>query len=113
METHRTNMSGYIPAMVALVSVVYFSLPVFAQVADGQPPADVAAPGSRSDADSGQGKTSDLFFAAHDVSGKLGTPLPLEIKLVRTGRVSIESILLLVPPEALHLFEIKRRRQNC
>lgn len=101
METHRTNMAGYIPAMVALVSVVYFSLPVFAQVADGQPPADVAAPGSRSDADPGQGKTSDLFFAAHDVSGKLGTPLPLEIKLVRTGRVSIESILLLGLPQGV------------
>ncbi|BAU88679.1 hypothetical protein MPPM_0074 [Methylorubrum populi] len=41
-----------------------------------------------------QAKSSDLFFATHDVSGTLGNSLPLEIKLVRTGSVSIEAILL-------------------
>ena len=101
MEPHRTNMTGYMPAMVALVSIFCFSLPASAQVADGRPPAEAAAPSSRSDADPGQGKTSDLFFATHDVSGKLGTPLPLEIKLVHTGRVSIEAILLLGLPRGV------------
>lgn len=101
MEPHRTNMSSYILAMAALVSIVCSKLPAFGQVADSQPPTDVAAPGSRSDADPGQSKTSDLFFATHDVSGKLGTPLPLEIKLVRTGGVSIESILLLGLPQGV------------
>ncbi|MFG7489511.1 hypothetical protein [Methylorubrum rhodesianum] len=101
MEPKRTNTTGYMPAVAAIVSIVYFSLPAFAQVTDSRPPADAAAPGSRSDADPGQGSTSEVFFATHDVSGKLGNPLPLEIKLVRTGSISIEAILLLGLPRGV------------
>ncbi len=101
MEPHRKNMTGYMPAMAALVSIVCFSVPASAQVADSQPPAGAAAPGSRSDPAPEQGKISDLFLATHDVSGKLGAPLPLEIKLVRTGSVTIESILLLGLPRGV------------
>lgn len=82
MEPKRTNTTGYMPAVAAIVSIVYFSLPAFAQVTDSRPPADAAAPGSRSDADPGQGSTSEVFFATHDVSGKLGNPLPL-VSVVR------------------------------
>lgn len=101
MEPHRKNMTIYMMGTISLVSIIFFNLPASAQVADSQPPAEVAAPGSKSDADPGQRKASDLFFATHDVSGKLGTPLPLEIRLVRTGGVSIESILLLGLPRGV------------
>lgn len=101
MEASRTNMLGYMPAVAALVVLSCLSLPASAQVVDGQPPAETAMSGSRSDADPGQGETSDLSFSTHDVSGKLGTPLPLEIKLVRTGAISVESILLLGLPRGV------------
>ncbi|MFJ7440448.1 hypothetical protein ACIQW5_22610 [Methylorubrum thiocyanatum] len=101
MEAHRTNRLGNTLTLAALVALSCLSLPATAQVADGQPLADTATPGSRSDADPGQGETSDLFFSTHDVSGKLGTPLPLEIKLVRTGAISVESILLLGLPRGV------------
>ncbi len=101
MEAHCTNRLGNMLALAALVALSCLSLPAAAQVADGQPLADTAAPGSRSDADPGQGETSDLFFSTHDVSGKLGTPLPLEIKLVRTGAISVESIFLLGLPRGV------------
>ena len=101
MEARPTNMLGYVPAAAAFVAITCLFRPASAQVADGHSLADTATPVSRSDADPGQGEPSDLVFATHDVSGKLGTPLPLEIKLVRTGAISVESILLLGLPRGV------------
>ena len=87
METPCRNRAGYAPTLAALASIACFAPPASAQNSGGKPPADAAAPGSASDADPARGKTADLFVATHDVSGKLGTPLPLDVRLVRVGAI--------------------------
>ena len=93
------NRAGYAPTLAALASIVCFSPPASAQSADGKPPAETAAQGS--DADPARGRTADLYVATHDVSGKLGTPLPLEVRLIRVGAISIEAIHLLGLPRGV------------
>ena len=101
METFCRNRAGYAPTLAALASIACFAPPASAQNSGGKPPADAAAPGSASDADPARGKTADLFVATHDVSGNLGTPLPLDVRLVRVGAISIEAIHLLGLPRGV------------
>jgi hypothetical protein len=101
METLCRNRAGYAPTLAALASIACFAPPASAQSAGGKPPADAAAPGSASDADPARGKTADLYVATHDVSGKLGIPLPLDVRLVRVGAISIEAIHLLGLPRGV------------
>jgi hypothetical protein len=101
METLCRNRAGYAPTLAALASLACFAPPASAQSPGGKPPADAAAPGSASDADPARGKTADLYVATHDVSGKLGTPLPLDVRLVRVGAISIEAIHLLGLPRGV------------
>jgi hypothetical protein len=101
METPCRNRAGHAPILAALASIVCFALPASAQIAGGKPPGDAAAPGSGSEADPGQGRISELFVATHDVTGKLGTPLPLEVRLIRVGAISIEAIHLLGLPRGV------------
>lgn len=44
---------------------------------------------------------SDLSILTHDVSGKRGVPLPLEIKLIRSSEVYIKSINVLGLPQGV------------
>lgn len=78
-----------------------FSLPASAQSANRKSPPVAPAAHDSTNQDSMRGKGSDLSILTHDASGRRGIAIPLEIKLIRSNRVSIKSINVLGLPQGV------------
>lgn len=101
MEMPCRHRGGYAPTALALGLIVCSPLPTSAQMADRHALTEAAISSNTDDMDSARSRAADLSIATHDVSGRLGASLPLEIKLVRTRRVAIEAIHLLGLPRGV------------
>jgi len=101
MATPSCNRARY--AQIALALVLTSAVPFQAsaqRVGDGHP-TDRATRDTGPDSDSAPRKAPDLSIITHDVVGRLGAAVPLEIKLVRAPEVDIEALTLLgLPPGA-------------
>jgi hypothetical protein len=88
MATPCRNRAGYASLALAIAPTFLLSLPAPAQIASS-----IYRTGDA------QSTAPDLLITTHDVIGKLGAALSLEIKLVRVGSAEIEAIKLLgLPP---------------
>ncbi len=84
-----------------LILTFCFSLPALAQTANGKSLPEARGARSGTGQDPVPSKASDLSILTRDAAGKRGAPVPLEIKLIRSGGVDIKSIDVLGLPQGV------------